>query len=96
MTFFFDWLGETKGVKRIIKVSHASLRPLHCRDRKLEGCLQVIVDDLQSPSHSDEAIEKSLKPFVGYPPPAKYEHIIRAQLTMSRRTWRYLTGEDQT
>lgn len=28
---------------------------------------QVIVEDLKAPSHSDQAIEKSLEPFVSLP-----------------------------
>ncbi|KAK8925053.1 Major intracellular serine protease [Metarhizium anisopliae] len=52
MVFFFEWLKQ-KGVERIIK---------HNMCRILSG-RQVIVEDLKAPSHSDQAIEKSLEPF---------------------------------
>ncbi|RDW67032.1 hypothetical protein BP5796_09781 [Coleophoma crateriformis] len=42
MIFFFEWLRNEKGVKRILK---------------------VIVDDIQDPAHSDEAIETALEGF---------------------------------
>ncbi|KAG9237404.1 hypothetical protein BJ875DRAFT_453856 [Amylocarpus encephaloides] len=42
MMFFFEWLRQDKGVKRILK---------------------VIVEDLDTPAHSDEAIEKTLEGF---------------------------------
>lgn len=64
MVFFFEWLAQ-KGVERIIKVLSA-LPPQHNMCSILNG-RQVIVEDLKAPSHSDQAIEKSLKPFVSLP-----------------------------
>lgn len=63
MVFFFEWLAQ-KGVERIIKVLSAQPRYNMC---SILSRRQVIVEDLKAPSHSDQAIEKSLKPFVSLP-----------------------------
>lgn len=92
MEFFFGWLAE-KGVKRIIKVSGDHHKQQYLVFSVLTK-LQVIVDDRNFPAHSDEAIENSLRPFVGT---KTVSSVTEFQcLLFPVRTLKYSTGEEQT
>lgn len=65
MVTIFAWL-EKKGVKHIVKVRRLHLARGYAMLRDVDplSLFQVIVDDLRSTPHSDEAIEDTLTPFV--------------------------------